>query len=60
VRLRQAAHALILHLETQFEYWTHHVPDFVLTDDTAGWRRDLAEFERLVERYPTGCDWPSS
>lgn len=53
----QAAHALIRHLEDQFDYWTHHVPDYVLTDDTASWRRELDEFERLIERYPTGRDY---
>jgi hypothetical protein len=53
----QAAHALLLHLDHKFWYWTHHVPDFVLTDDTATWRRELDEFERLAERYPTGLDY---
>lgn len=53
----QAAHALICHLEDRFCYWTHHVPDFVLTDDTATWRRELDEFERLVRSYPTGRDY---
>jgi hypothetical protein len=53
----QAAHALLLHLDHKFWYWTHHVPDFVLTDDTATMRRELDEFERLAERYPTGLDY---
>jgi hypothetical protein len=53
----QAAHALMLHLDHKFWYWTHHVPDFVLTDDMATWRRELDEFERLAERYPTGLDY---
>lgn len=53
----QAAHTLIRHLDNQFDYWTHHVPDFVLTDDTATWRRELDEFERLIERYPIGRDY---
>jgi hypothetical protein len=52
----QAAHALICHLDNRFHYWTHHVPDFVLAEDTATWRGELDEFERLVERYPTGRD----
>jgi hypothetical protein len=39
------------------DYWTHHVPDGVLTDDIATWRRELDEFEGLIESYPTGCDY---
>ena len=53
----QAAHALLCHLEERFYYWTHHVPDGVLTDDTVTWRRELDEFERLVARYQTGRDY---
>lgn len=53
----QAAHALILYFEETFDYWTHHVPNGVLTDDTATWRTELAEFERLVMQYPTGRDF---
>jgi hypothetical protein len=54
---RQAALALILHLEERNYYWTHHVPIGVLTEDTAGWRRELAEFECLIERYPPGREY---
>lgn len=47
-----AAHTLISYLEETFNYWTHELPAYVLADDTAGWRAELDEFERLVERYP--------
>ena len=53
----QAAHALILYLDNTFEYWTHHVPDGVLTDDTVTWRAELDELERLLVQYPTGRDF---
>jgi hypothetical protein len=54
---RQAAHALIRHLEASFDYATHEVPRGVLVDDTDTWRRELDAFERLIERYPTGRDY---
>lgn len=54
---RQAADALIRHLEAGFDYATHEVPRGVLIDDTGTWRRELDEFERLIERYPTGRDY---
>jgi hypothetical protein len=54
---RQAAHALIRHLEATFDYATHEVPRGVLIDDTEIWRRELDEFEGLIERYPTDRDY---
>jgi hypothetical protein len=48
----RAAQTLIGYLEEKFDYWTHHVPDYVLTDDTQTWRAELDEFEELVRRYP--------
>jgi hypothetical protein len=54
---RQAAHALIRHLEVSFDYATHELPRGVLVDDTDRWRRELDEFERLIKRYPTGRDY---
>lgn len=53
----QAAHALIHHLAGGFEYLVHELPHVVLTDDTAAWRSELDEFERLFARHPTGWDY---
>jgi hypothetical protein len=53
----RAAHTLIGYLEETFDYWTHELPDYVLADDTARWRAELDEFERLLERYPPSRDF---
>ena len=53
----RAAQTLIAFLEEKFDYWTHHVPDYVLTDDTETWRAELDEFEQLAKRYPPARDF---
>ena len=53
----RAAHTLIGYLEERFDYWTHELPEGVLIDDTAKWRAELDEFERLVEGYPPPRDF---
>jgi hypothetical protein len=54
---KRAAYTLIAYLEETFDYWTHHVPDYVLTDDVATWRAEIEEFEHLVERFKPPRDY---
>jgi hypothetical protein len=44
-------------LEETFDYWAHELPDYVLADDTARWRAELDEFERLLQQYPPSRDF---